>query len=282
MPEPVVCSGAWLFEKFGGLPPRIAIEACANATRNRGGTVAGMRPFVRNRGGITTISPAIVGLNATSSASRANAHALKVGGGGSVATGPRQSKIGDLGGIVGRQIGGETGEAIGRIGGEILRDIFGNDRPTAPISNDLAAPGGTNPCPGRMVRVRGSCVDLTALPPGGDPAIVPVPGTTVGGPGGSTTMGAFGLPAVVPAAETRIVRKCPRGMVLGMDDLCYPKAVLPRRSRNRKWRGDPKPPVTAADAKAIRRADRVRETVLDLAKDVGLHASKSKPRPRKK
>lgn len=89
--------------------------------------------------------------------------------------------------------------------------------------------------------------------------------------------GAFGMPAFEPEGEFVQTLRCPKGMVLGMDDLCYPKAVLPRRSKFRKWRGQARPPVSAGDAKAIRRAASARERVLTLAKNVGLHASKTKP-----
>lgn len=89
--------------------------------------------------------------------------------------------------------------------------------------------------------------------------------------------GAFGMPAMVPEEEMRRTLVCPRGMVLGGDELCYPKSVLPRRSKFRKWRGQAGPPVSAGDARAIRKAAAAKERVLTLAKSVGLHASKTKP-----
>jgi len=93
--------------------------------------------------------------------------------------------------------------------------------------------------------------------------------------------GAFGMAAMVPQEELRRTLVCPRGMVLGEDDLCYPKAILPRRSKFRKHRGQARPVISAADSKAIRKAARARDRVLKLAKDVGLHASKTKPASRK-
>jgi len=74
------------------------------------------------------------------------------------------------------------------------------------------------------------------------------------------------------------ILRCARGMVLGMDNLCYPKAVLPRRSKFRKWRGQARPAVSAADVKAIRTAAAAKGRVLALAKDVGLHASVTRPK----
>jgi len=105
-------------------------------------------------------------------------------------------------------------------------------------------------------------------------------GTAAAAPTGEAVQGAFGMPALVPFQETRVQLQCPRGFVLGTDNLCYPKVVLSRRNKFRKWRGAARAPVTAADARAIRRAGRTKDRVLALAKDVGLHASKTKPASR--
>lgn len=99
---------------------------------------------------------------------------------------------------------------------------------------------------------------------------------------GQAVEGAFGMAAFVPEEEMRLTLVCPPGHVLGDDELCYPKAVLPRRSKFRKWRGEMRPPVSAADAKAIRKAAAAKERVLLLAKSVGLHASKTRPSSKSK
>jgi len=99
---------------------------------------------------------------------------------------------------------------------------------------------------------------------------------------GRAVEGAFGLPAFEPEEELVPTLRCPRGMVLGQDDLCYPKAVLPRRSQWRKWKGTARAPVTAGDARSIRKAARAKDRVLKLAKSVGLHASKTRPAPKAK
>lgn len=118
-------------------------------------------------------------------------------------------------------------------------------------------------------------------PTNGGTAIVPQNGT------GQAVVGAFGLPAMVPEQVGSIQRRdgsvgpilrCGSRMVLGTDNLCYPKALLPRRSKFRKWRQPPRPTISAADTKAIRRAGRAKDRVLELAKSVGLHASKTKPK----
>ena len=240
----------------------------------RGGSMAGPRP-----GMIVTRTLAGSGLAGTHRASRAEAHVAKGLGGGAPALGTRRSRAGDLGGLIGGTFAGDRGEQLGTLIGEGIDTLFGGRGRTTDTTR--FAPGGATTCPEGLIRVGDTCVDLTALPPGGDPAFVPTSGTEIGGPGGTAVMGGFGVPAMIPRTETRIVRRCGRGMVLGADNLCYPKAILRRNSRFRKWRMAPRPPVTAADERAIRRAARTRDRVLELAKDVGLHASKSRPRSKK-
>lgn len=99
---------------------------------------------------------------------------------------------------------------------------------------------------------------------------------------GQAVVGAFGMPAMVPEQVQRVMLDCGPGMVLGTDDLCYPKSVLSSRNKNRKWRRAPKPTVSRADERAIRKAAAARDRVLQLAKDVGLHASKTRPASRSK
>jgi len=74
--------------------------------------------------------------------------------------------------------------------------------------------------------------------------------------GSQAVAGAFGMPAMVPVAEPRTRLTCPPGMVLGEDDLCYPKAILRRDSRFRKWRPGRRPVLTGGDLNAISRARR--------------------------
>lgn len=121
--------------------------------------------------------------------------------------------------------------------------------------------GGGVSCPQGTYKVGNRCVSPGDAFPGGDPFTFPA--------GGRTTMGAFGMPAVTPVAEQRVRRRCPDGMVLGKDDLCYPKQVLPRRSKYRKWRGDPKPKISAQDWKTLKRAERVEEKAKEVAKTAG-------------
>lgn len=66
--------------------------------------------------------------------------------------------------------------------------------------------------------------------------------------------GSFGMPAIRPRMETRTHSTCPTGMVLGTDGLCYPKAVLRRDSKFRKWRPGTRPVLTGGEVRAIAKA----------------------------
>lgn len=140
--------------------------------------------------------------------------------------------------------------------------------------------GGTeqpSTCPEGSFKVGNKCVALGDLFPGGDPMVF-TPGSVTPSSGVQVVAGGFGLPAAVPASIPSVRRKCGRGMVLGIDDLCYPKAVLTSRSKLRKWRRPPKPPISRRDVVAIRRASSAKDRVSDLAKDVGLFVAKTRPR----
>lgn len=139
------------------------------------------------------------------------------------------------------------------------------------------APGGGNgappsmpSCPSGTVRIGDACVSPGDVFPGGAPF--------TSAAGGQAVQGGFGLPALTPVQESRIRRRCPDGFVLGKDNLCYPRQILPRRSKFRKWRPAARPAVTAGDVKAIRRADRARRRLVELTKDAGAHASLTRPR----
>lgn len=114
------------------------------------------------------------------------------------------------------------------------------------------SPGGTNlvaNCPdGTIPGPAGTCLDL-------------FPGGSMSGAGmvvteGEAVIGAFNLPARVPAivgelANGTPIRRCPRRHVLGLDNLCYVKGTITRQFR--KWVPTAKAPVTAYDAKMMRR-----------------------------
>lgn len=83
------------------------------------------------------------------------------------------------------------------------------------------------------------------------------PGPNGGGGGGAkgidgiAVMGRFGA-ALQPTQITRSVLRCPRGSVLGIDDLCYDHL----HKRDRKWIPAAKPLLTGGERNAIRIAAR--------------------------
>jgi hypothetical protein len=108
------------------------------------------------------------------------------------------------------------------------------------------------------------------------------PGPGVGLPGGNgmggghAVSGAFGMPAIVPTQQARTRLSCPGGMVLGEDDLCYPRAVLRRDSKFRKWRPGPRPLLTGARKRNISRARTDVLKVKEIASSFGVTVPKKK------
>ena len=70
---------------------------------------------------------------------------------------------------------------------------------------------------------------------------------------GVAVMGRFGA-ALQPEVRQSVTLRCPRGAVLGIDNLCYNKRDLDKRDR--KWIPGRKPLLTGGDLNAIARAAR--------------------------
>lgn len=121
-------------------------------------------------------------------------------------------------------------------------------------------------CPDGSIRIGNRCVAPGDLFPGGDPGTFPA--------GGQAVIGAFGRPAISPVRESRVYHRCPPGMRLGKDNLCYSPGTLPKRSKFRKWRPPTAPKLTGGDMKALRRAARLKDELKDLAKDAGWKVTK--------
>jgi len=143
------------------------------------------------------------------------------------------------------------GRSAGELAGEFIRSRFTNEFQCSPP----------------RILIAGNCVDPTAILPGGDPFIVPESGRALGG-GGQAVVGSFGIPAIQPIQVAQPTLRCPPGAVLGKDSLCYMKSSIPRAFR--KWRPAPKPPMSAADAKALRRIGTLQGKVKRLAKSANL------------
>lgn len=160
--------------------------------------------------------------------------------------------------------------------------LTGGPKPTTTAQTGTGTTLQQATCPPGTVRVGNTCVSPGDLFPGGAPGMFEA--------GGQAVAGGFGMPAFSPTivgsvannrGEVRPIRRCPRGMVLGFDELCYPKAVLPRRSRFRKHKGERKPPMTGADAAALRRIGSLKNRVKELASDAGLTCANRSSRRKK-
>jgi len=128
-------------------------------------------------------------------------------------------------------------------------------------------------CPAGYVWRNGACRRGSVTPV----VLPPTPTITTPAEGDfQAVQGAFGLAAMAPKAETRVHLDCPKGMVLGEDNLCYPKQVLRRNSQFRKWRSGARPPISAADAKMFRRLDAARKKVAEFAKVADLRVTRKK------
>lgn len=196
-----------------------------------------------------------------------------------------------LGFVGGGPIGAAAGFVAGGGGGGggggrtiISRSVHPSGAVHTHFTGDTPHAGGTG-CIAPAIRIGSSCVDPTSAFPGGDPFVTPAGSDRNGF--GEAVVGMFGQAALEPMivggimdhhGEMRPVRRCPRGTVLGTDNLCYNK--IPNNLR--KWPKAARPPITAGDAKCIRRAAAAKNRVQKLAKDVGLFAHKAPHRKRLK
>lgn len=174
---------------------------------------------------------------------------------------------------------GAAGQELGRavkfaqpanFGGAFLPKVT---RTTHPI-RAFTTSGGGGECPG-IFSVRGpggTCIDLTALPPGGRPALTPQQPSFggAGGPPGEAVMGRYGA-ALVPGSRIIDRAECIRGMVVGNDGLCYNKSQI--KNADRMWPKGRRPLLTGGDmaaiSKAARAAGRLERTTKRLQK-IGL------------
>jgi hypothetical protein len=146
------------------------------------------------------------------------------------------------------------------IGGDWVRGKLGGSegptsQPTVPSSGAQVTPGlvPSGDCPGlTSVRIGGVCVDLGALPPGGKPAVTGQTQTPTGADGyGPAVKGWYGV-GLTPRVEMVTARRCPRGMALGKDGVCYDRTRL--RKSDREWVPPRKPLLTGGDRAAIAKA----------------------------
>ena len=111
---------------------------------------------------------------------------------------------------------------------------------TAPNGGGFGSGG---PCTFPSIRVGDTCVDPTAVLPGGDPFTTPVTSY------GAAVLGLYGE-GRAPTMVSRSVRQCPPGYALGKDGVCYDHIS----NRNREHPKGRKPLLTGGEMNAITRA----------------------------
>jgi len=155
------------------------------------------------------------------------------------------------------------GRAVCDLGRQLVNALTGGNATGMPMGGGIPMNGGgmmalAADCPSGYMKVGTQCVRYSAMLPGGMPF--------------TTAPGNYGIPAAAPTAVTTTRLRCPRGLILGDDNLCYPKGALPRRLR--KWKPDPRPLVGASDMKALRKINTITKRVKKAAGVAGLSARK--------
>jgi len=157
---------------------------------------------------------------------------------------------------------------------DVSRGLF-----TIPRRSGVGSSGGG--CPDGWTASNGDCTRRGAG--GGTETIVNLPDIDPGiqspaersiAGSAQAVAGAFGMPAIVPQAEMRRRLSCPPGMVLGEDELCYPKQVLRRDSRFRKWKPGVRPILTGGQRNSIRKARSAIMTAKDAVSGLGVTVKK--------
>lgn len=162
-----------------------------------------------------------------------------------------------------RGIGRTAVGAIPIVGTGISTALFPR-KPTvvAPPSPGSCPPGFVTDSRGRCVR-SGVTGAVQRFLPGGETGVLP--GRADGF--GEATVGAFGIPALVPAGVSSVSLRCPPGAVLGKDNLCYQKGSIPVAFR--KWRPARKPPISAKDWKCLQVSSRLEKKTKAIAMKAG-------------
>lgn len=144
------------------------------------------------------------------------------------------------------------------------QELFGGDEhdTVAPPASFGPSVPGSGPCGPLGIQVAGRCVtpDL--------PMIDVNPMQPQYGPAGQPVAGRYGM-AMAPQITMRQTSRCPTGMVLGADGLCYNKRDL--RKSERKWVPGRKPLFTGGDLNAITRAAKLEDRAKDIAQKMGFN-----------
>lgn len=170
---------------------------------------------------------------------------------------PSQDFLGGLlGGIGGFITGGPIGAVAGAIGG--YTGTGSGESRSSPGTQPTGYGGAslTSGCGAGYVWRNGRCERegitgaIERLVPGGSTGVQPYT---------ETQMGMYGVHGVVPEVRQQTSLKCGRGYVLGRDNLCYPKRLLPKSAR--KWDPGTKPLLTGGEIKTLRKINSLENKV---------------------
>jgi len=176
--------------------------------------------------------------------------------------------IGALGGAITGGLPGAIGGFIsgGQPGSTVDIAASSGALPFAPSSG--CGPGFERDSSGRCARA-GFVGTAQRLLPGGSTGFQP-------DGFGAAVNGAFGV-ALEPAAMAATRLRCPRGTVLGRDNLCYNRSSL--RKSERKWSPGTKPVLTGGQVNTLRKAQRIQERMKKLGLIGGVpHTHRKKTR----
>jgi len=124
------------------------------------------------------------------------------------------------------------------------------------------AQGQCVPAPTSQVAIEGIVGATQRFLPGGETGFQDVFGGAV--------MGRFGA-ALVPAQMQATRLRCPRGAVLGKDNLCYDH--LPKKDR--KWNPGTKPLLTGGQMNILRKARRLEDRLKRMGVPIHVHKRKA-------
>jgi len=194
--------------------------------------------------------------------------------------------VGGLKGITGGPGGIITGAARGfvgaprvqtrRSGGQPIVEVTGP--PQIRIKGQRGTGFGRCPDPNKVRLPTGRCVRSDRVP-------AEFARGAQGAPIGDAEMGRFGA-GLQPMTETRTVRECLPGMVLGKDGLCYNKGDI--ANQNREWPRGRRPLGTPGEMAALAKAatfGRRMETTVKRMQKIGVlkrPARRSAPRQAQK
>lgn len=176
-------------------------------------------------------------------------------------------------GFIHRRVIGFAKRQVGRVARAVVSQVPGGSLALSTVDRLKGLKRGGGPAIPRLSQFAGPAAPVGFAGPIGQPQVAMVarprvPSLTAAD--FQATVGAFGLPAIVPIAMQRVVLDCPPGMVVGKDDLCYPGAVLRRNSQFRKWRSPPKSSISRKDERCLAAVDRVQKKLKTLGKQAGL------------